>query len=201
MAGRRRLRFGWRRRRGIGPQHAHRVGARLVADTRQRCAVAALHDDVAGPELVLAVVESEDDAAVDHDHEVERVGGVHARPVRVVAVDADPVAATLLAREADDAHGAATGRRLEAHRAVGFVAAVVDGRGRAVEPQPRGDAEAVRPDGALRRAVRDDHRLTVGVVAGDDASCRELHGVGPYATGCPSARVLGHVSRRSAPVG
>ena len=53
--------------------------------------VAALHDDVARPEVVLAVVEAEGDAAVDHDHEVEGVGGVHAGPW-VVAVDPYPVA-------------------------------------------------------------------------------------------------------------
>ena len=126
----------WRRRAGAGPRRPSLVaaicgspgggasgsgrsmhtdvGARVVADHPPPVPVAALDHDVAGPELVLAVVETEHDAAVDHHHEVEGVGRVHARLVGIVALDADPLAAALArARESDDAYRAAAGRRFE----------------------------------------------------------------------------------------
>ncbi len=62
------------------------------------------------------------------------------------------------------------------HRAIRFVAAVVDGGGGSVEPQPGRDREAVGPDRALRFAVGDDHRAPVGVVPGDHSPCREFSG-------------------------
>ena len=137
--------------------------------------VAALDHDVAGAELVVTVVEAEHDPAVDHDHEVEGVGGVHAGLVGVVALHPDPVAAALTrAGEADAPHRAATGRRFEPDGTTRFVAPVVDGRRGSVEPQPRGHAEAIGPNGALGLAVGPDHCAAVGVVAGDHPSGREL---------------------------
>ncbi len=137
--------------------------------------VAALDHHVTCPELVLAVVETEDDATVDHDHEVEGVGGVHAGLIGIIALHPDPVAAAFArAREADDANRAATDGGLEPNRAVRFVAPVVDRRRRPIEPQPRRDGEAVRPNRARRRAVGEDHRPTLGVVPGDDSSCSQL---------------------------
>ena len=195
MLRRRHLRFGGRRRGGIGSQHADDVGARLVARDAPAVSVAALDHDVARTELVLAVVEAEHDAAVDHDHEVEGVGGVHAGLVRVVAVDADPVAAALagpgkrMIRTEQPPAG-----RLQPHRTIRFVAAVVDRGGGSVEPQPGRDREAVRPDRALRFAVGDDHRSPVGVVPGDHSPCREVPWLpwpGPYATGRRCARTPG----------
>ena len=174
-ARRRLLLLGRRRRVGIGTQHAHDVGARVVADHAPAVAVAALDHDVTRPELVLAVVETEHDATVDHDHEVERVGGVHARLVGVVALHPDPVAAAFArAGEADDAHRAATDRGLQPDGSVRFVAPVVDRRRRPIEPQPRGHGEPVGPDRVRRLAIGQDHRPTLSVVPGDDPSCSQL---------------------------
>ena len=177
-ARRRQRHGGIRRRRGVRPDHAHDVRAGCVARHPPPVRVAALHDDVARAELVLAVVEAEHDATVEHDHEVEGVGGVHAGSVGVVAVDPDPVAAT---GEADQPHRATAGRWLQGQRTRGDVAAVVDGRRRAVEPQPVREPEAVRLDRPRWSIVRTDHVPPVRIMTGDDPTRGEVHGPGRYA--------------------
>ena len=146
------------RRGGIGAQHAHR--RRCTArrsTTRQRCAVAALDHDVAGPELVLAVVEAEHDATVDHDHEVEGVGGVHAglgRGRRPRPGSSRP--RPRCAGEADDAHRAAARPAARGGpRPSGSSPPSSTVVGRAVEPQPGGRrAKPLAADRARRLGRR-----------------------------------------------
>ena len=56
--------------------------------------VAALDHTVALPQVVLAVVEPEHDLTVEHGHEVEGVGRVHARSFRLFVREADPTVAS-----------------------------------------------------------------------------------------------------------
>jgi hypothetical protein len=120
--------------------------------------VPALHHAITLRQVVLAVVELEDDLTVEHGHEIQRVGGVHARPLWILAREPDPTLVVGRVRrrrwEGDDPQRQPAGRRLEVERALRLPAVGRRAR-RPVEPEQVTDAQTV----ARRRGVG---RQTVG---------------------------------------
>ncbi len=113
---------------GDRPQHGDHVGPAPVVGGAPAVAGAALDHVLAGGDGALAVIEAEHDRALEHHHQVEGVGGVHAGHLRVVAVDPQPglvgLGAGRDAGHADHPHADASGGWLEGEARGGAIGVV-----------------------------------------------------------------------------